>query len=389
MSLNLPKKQIDFYMNWSYWEKTAFFQAADVVVIGAGIVGLHAALTFKKQQPQARVVVLERGLLPDGASTKNAGFACFGSVSELLMDLEENSEDSVFALVEKRWRGLQKLRQVLGDEALHFENLGGYELFMEEHFFEQCAHKIDFLNEALAQIIGKTVYRIADEQLKPFGFAGVNHLIFNAYEGQIHTGWMMKALLDQALQAGIEVRFGWEVEAIFPEEKNVILQLTSGLHWATRQVLVTTNGFARQLLPELLVQPGRGQVLVTAPVPNLPFAGTFHVDCGYTYFRNIDGRILLGGGRNLDFETEATTQAGLTDRIQNHLETLLRQVILPQKEIEIEHRWSGIMGFGPTQMPIVARLGDRIFCAVKMQGMGVAIGSLMGEEAANLLLEAQ
>jgi hypothetical protein len=50
-------------------------------------------------------------------------------------------------------------------------------------------------------------------------------------------------------------------------------------------------------------------------------------------------RILLGGGRNLDFETETTTEFAQTEIIQNRLEQLLKEVILPQQDFKIAHRW--------------------------------------------------
>ena len=74
---------------FSYWERTAFVGHADVIIIGTGIVGLSAALNLKRLQPSLKVTVLERGFLPSGASTKNAGFACFGTVSEQLEYLKK------------------------------------------------------------------------------------------------------------------------------------------------------------------------------------------------------------------------------------------------------------------------------------------------------------
>lgn len=67
----------------SYWEKVNFYRP-DIIIVGSGIVGLTAAIAIKKQQPNISVTILERGFLPSGASTKNAGFACFGSISELI-----------------------------------------------------------------------------------------------------------------------------------------------------------------------------------------------------------------------------------------------------------------------------------------------------------------
>ena len=133
------------------------------------------------------------------------------------------------------------------------------------------------------------------------------------------------------------------------------------------------------------MQPARAQVLITKPIPNLDIKGTFHLDEGYYYFRNINHRVLLGGGRNLDFEGETTTSHDTTELIQNRLEELLKNVILPQTHFEIDHRWSGTMGIGANKQPIVAQLSSHVYCGVRMGGMGVAIGSIIGQELADLI----
>ena len=102
------------------------------------------------------------------------------------------------------------------------------------------------------------------------------------------------------------------------------------------------------------------------------------------YFRNIDNRILFGGGRNLDFLAEQTTEFGETELIQNQLEKLLKEIILPNEKFEIERRWSGIMGVGNRKSPIVRPLSSNVFCGVRLGGMGIAIGSLVGKELAEL-----
>ena len=75
-------------MNFSYWELKEWFTNVDFTIVGSGIVGLNCALTLKKKHPTATILVLEKGMLPQGASSKNAGFACFGSLSELVDDLK-------------------------------------------------------------------------------------------------------------------------------------------------------------------------------------------------------------------------------------------------------------------------------------------------------------
>ena len=95
---------------FSYWEQQSF-SYYDHIVIGSGIVGLSLAIELTEREPGKRVLVLERGLLPTGASTRNAGFACMGSATELLDDLLYMTEAEVLGLFELRKKGLSLLRK--------------------------------------------------------------------------------------------------------------------------------------------------------------------------------------------------------------------------------------------------------------------------------------
>jgi gamma-glutamylputrescine oxidase len=373
-------------VNISYWEQNAWFDEIDVLIIGSGIVGLNAALHLKTKSPRLKVLILERGMLPSGASTKNAGFACFGSPSELLDDLAKQNEDLVFSLVEKRWKGLLRLRKNLGDKAISYEGLGGYEIFDDDSRFEACESKLAYLNKQLASIChSPNVYQLADKKIAGFGLKKTKHMLVNTAEGQIDTGKMMHALLTKVQSLGVLILNTSAVNTFAEQGKFVEVITGDGLKIRAEKLLFATNGFARQLLPELDVKPARAQVLITAPIKGLKLKGAFHYDRGYYYFRNINNRVLLGGGRNLAFQEEETDHFGLTSKIQNTLDELLRTLILPGKSFEVERRWSGIMGVGEQKTAIVKKISPRIFCAVRMGGMGVAIGSLVGEEAAALL----
>ena len=370
-------------MQLSYWELKNWFSNVDFTIVGSGIVGLHCALALREKFPQAKILVLEKGILPQGASTKNAGFACFGSISEILDDLKTHSEDEVVALVEKRWKGLQLLRKRLGDELIEFKPYGGYELFLkdDEAFFENCIQKIPFINEVLKPIFKTDVF---EKQVDRFGFQNIfDYLIFNPFEGQIDTGNMMQALLKEATSKDILILNQQNVSS-YQDLNGKVEVVTNEVSFTTNKLLFATNGFATQLT-EGKVQPARAQVLITKPIENLDIKGTFHLDKGYYYFRNFENRILFGGGRNLDFEGETTTDLNQTKIIQDSLEQLLKNVILPKYDFEIEHRWSGIMGVGNHKKPIVEQLTENVYCGVRMGGMGVAIGSLIGQELADLL----
>ena len=372
---------------FSYWEQGSFFNGFDVLIIGSGIVGLSAALNLKSKNQKLKIGILESGFLPSGASTKNAGFACFGSVSELIDELNYSGEEELLKLVEMRWLGLQKLRKNLGDKAICFNQFGGYELFRnnEQELANSCIENIPYLNKILSPIIGTTdIFSVNNHEIAGFGFANSTHLIKNKNEGQIDTGKMMHALLSKVQGMGISIFNNCRVEKIEYDTKEKILISNQG-RFLTRKVILASNAFIKDLFPEVDVKPGRGQVLISEEIKNLKIKGCFHYNRGFTYFRNIDNRVLLGGARDLDFDGEETYNMGITNTIQNALEKLLEEVILPNQKVKIESRWSGIMGFGSELKPIVKELKSGIFCAVRCNGMGVAMGSLLGEQVAELI----
>lgn len=368
------------FQNLSFWEKETFLHRADVLILGSGIVGLSTAIFLKERDPSQKVTVLERGYLPCGASTKNAGFSCIGSPSELLDDLGKNSASDVFATVEKRWKGLQNLNSMLGTDNIGYLELGSHELFRpnEQKILDNCLNKINYLNQELEGITGiQGVFQLAPNIPTKFGFEGFSSAISHKAEGQINTGKMMRSLIKKAQQLDILILTGIEVTEI--DEHTVYTQHGK---LSFNKLAVCTNGFSKRFFPELDVEPARAQVVVTSPIENLKFQGIFHLDAGYYYFRNIGDRVLLGGGRNLDFEGENTTELENTKLITNQLKQMLSDNILPNTSFEIEHQWAGTMGVGKAKSPIVDQVSENIFCGIRLGGMGVAIGSLVGKELA-------
>lgn len=375
-------------MNLSFWESSTFFAEIDVAIIGSGLVGLNAALTLKELRPNLKIVILEKGIFPSGASTRNAGFACFGSPSELLDDLTSQSENEVFDLVEQRWRGLQKLLSRIGEKGLEFEQFGGHELFLEQdaELYKNCKEQLPYLNKQLQKIIPiPNNYKVVKRD--KFGFNGLNKQIKIQAEGQIHTGKMMQRLIELATEKGIKIYNGITIKTFEDIDTHVEIHTENGWKIKSQKIILATNGFTKKILPELEVQPARNQVLITKPIENIPFKGTFHLDKGYFYFRNVGNRVLFGGGRNLDKEKETTAEFGTTDLIKSSLINYLKTNILPNHNFEVEQWWSGILGVGDQKTPIIRHLSNNVITAVRLGGMGVAIGSLTGEESAKLCLK--
>jgi len=369
----------------SVWEKESFFEPADIIIAGSGLVGLWSAYHLKKHAPKLSITVVDRGIIPTGASTRNAGFACFGSLTELMANREEMGEDQLLQLVEWRYKGIKRIKKTFGHKSIDYQRNGGFELLTSFDNNDLRSH-IDEFNRLLKNITGhQKTFRLQNEQIAPFGFAGIRHLVESRAEGQLHSGKLCQALLRLVQSMGVTVLNGIEITSYEKVHGHLLLHTQHGFPLMASQLLVATNAFARQLLPQLDVSPARGQVLVTSPIEGLPFKGTFHFDEGFYYFRNLGNRVLLGGARNKALEEENTPEMVITDTIQQELQRFLSETVIPGRHYTIEHRWSGIMGMGGEKMPIVRAVNDHVFCAVRMSGMGVALAPVVGEQIAVMM----
>lgn len=372
----------------SFWEKDVFLKKYDVIVVGAGFSGLWLAYFLKKYQPKIEIAILEAGVLPTGASTKNAGFSCFGSPTELLENIEVMGLDQAMFWAEKRYEGIKLISQYFGSE-IGYDDCGGVELFSDKTIFEDTKEQLNALNQSIKSIVGNDNHFFVDENvIQHAGFSGFEYAIKNTVEGSIHSGKLISAMTEAVQAMKVRLFNGVKVQRFENEGDSVKVYAENGLVFEAKHLSITTNAFTKQLLPEVDLYAGRGQVLITEPIEGLNWQGTFHFDKGYYYFRNYRNRVLFGGGRNLDFQSENTDEFALTALVQNRLEQLLYENIIPKhKNIKIDQRWSGIMAFDETKTPVSKCLNPQISLSVRMNGMGVALAPTLSGNLAKEIIE--
>lgn len=357
----------------------------DVVIIGGGAVGMSVGASLLENHPKLEVLVVDSGLFPNGASVKNAGFACFGSLTEILGDYRSVGTQDSLLLMKHRYDGLQLLRKRFRESEIGFEPCGGYDLI--DYSQKDQMDKVADVNRDVKAVIGIEPYSIDDTFISRYGFskAKVFSVVKNRYEGLLNSGLLMRSLRKLFCRLGGQIVSGGLVVSSQEELENGQVKI-KGIgdqvqELKTNKVVCCTNGYSKSLLPNLSFKPGRGQVLLTEEVKGLKLDSGFHYQEGFFYFRNLGSRILLGGGRNLDFEGETTTEDSLTERIQRSLESLLKDLIVPSAGVvKIERRWSGVMAFGESKFPVLEEASDSCIVATRMGGMGVALASWVGDQ---------
>lgn len=369
--------------SWSYWERLAYPQEQDLLIIGAGFTGLSAAYHAKKRHPNWRILVLERDLLAEGASSKNAGFACYGTIGEILSDFKLMGREEALQLVLKRWRGLQFLRDLVEEEPIEFRQYGGTEVFLEDEreAYENALDELGRINTYFKEAgISQELYRPSEHYKRINGALGS---IFSGEEAQLDPVKTLTELEKQVLEMGVPILRGIEAKG-FEQRGSEWKLLSNKGDWISSKLLFCTNAFG-MAGKALDITPARNQVLITKPFKHdLPY-GNYHAREGYIYYRTVGERILIGGARHLAFEEETTAQMGHNPRLIAYLGKYLDEVLGMAGQWELDQKWSGIIATGASKEPISEEIAPGLWFCGRFGGMGVALSAQQGYELANRL----
>lgn len=364
----------------SFWE-VEVLQRADVLIIGAGFTGLYTALNVKQLHPDWDVKVIDRAPFSAGASTRNAGFACFANPTELWNDVESMGEEEAVALTKHRYEGLKQLKSWFAPDSIGWSNEFSGELFWDGVRAEPTFQRLKDLNRLLELVTGESgVFHKTEVN----GFPAVQ----NRLEGGLNTGMLVQELHKKCRLMDIAVIGGVEVTEILKQEPAVLVRTKSG-NWHANQVIVTTN--ALYPTPYSDLQAVRNAVLVSQPIDH-SWTGTFSAEGGYYYWRDVTDhnggkRLLIGGGRHLFRETETTNAFGVLEEVKTHLEEVAQRQ-LGVSTFRTDMAWSGILGVGKHTkgLPIVEEHQPGIFYGIRLGGMGVALSAGVGRQLASLLV---
>lgn len=153
-----------------------------------------------------------------------------------------------------------------------------------------------------------------------------------------------------------------------------------------RGVVVCVDGALAQVLPELgeRARPARLQMLATAPDSAGVPPAAIGTRWGWDYWqRTADGRVALGGCRDVGGEAEWTNDAAPTEPVQHALERRLRDGL--EVRAPITHRWAAVVSYTADGLPLLEQVRPRVWAVGAYNGTGNLLGPVLGRAAARLV----
>ena len=336
--------------------------AADVEIVGGGITGISAALTLARGG--LRVRVHEARTVASGASGRNGGFALRGGAmayDSARAWLGHDAAADYWRLTEAY---VDRMAELGGDA---IRRTGSLRLAGEDERDELLAEY-----EALREDGFGAEWR--DELPEPLDgrFPGA---LFHPDDAVLQPARLVLRLAQEAADAGVEIREHDRVEDLDA--------------LGAETVLVATDGYPSGLLGELegLIIPTRGQMIATEPLPERLFPMPHYGRHGYDYWhQNSEGRLIVGGFRDADMDSEFTAEEATTERIQGALDAFAEALL--GRMPAVTHRWSGVFGLVPDLMPVVGPhpRGEGLWIAGGYSGHGNVLGLMCGDLVAQAIL---
>jgi glycine/D-amino acid oxidase-like deaminating enzyme len=334
----------------------------DAIVIGGGVTGCSCALTLAARG--LRVRVHEAREVAGGASGRNGGFALRGGAMSYLRARRSMGREGAGALWQLSERALDTMASLAGDELRRVGSLRlaadadeRAELEAERDALREDDFAVEWLDQLRAPLDGL--------------FHGA---LVHPRDGAVHPARWVRLLAARAVEAGAE---------IVERDRVGLRELEADA------VVVATDGSTSRLLPELAstVVPVRGQMLATAPLADRVFDRPHYARHGFDYWQQTaDGRLVVGGKRDVSFETEYTDVEETTPLVQERLEAFAAELVggaLPP----VTHRWAGVWGETPDSLPLAGSVPGRpgVWVAGGYSGHGNVLGFACGDLVARAI----
>ena len=360
---------------------------ADVVIVGGGYTGLSAAGRFVERG--IRPLIVEANGIGWGASGRNGGVLSPKSRLAIPVIARQHGLDVARRMAELGHEAVDAVR-----EAVRRDGIDDANLTMTGNL--RCAHSpsaFDALRDearTMREDFGDETSRILDrdEVAAETGSADFVGGVLVSHAGLIHPLNYTLGLAEGLRARGVDIWEGAPATSIRQDGSEVVVETPVGTIRAKR-VLLATNGYSDLANGTAAIRrsviPFRSAMVATGPLSEEIRAQLLRHGRSYSetrrmmrWFRPYRDRLIFGGrgafGRN---DSKAAFDA---------LEQAMVRVFPDLAGVPVTHRWSGLVAMTLDAVPQIGRLDDRISFALGYNGAGIAMASLMGRYAADVVL---
>jgi sarcosine oxidase subunit beta len=358
-------------------------RSPDVIVVGGGVTG--TSISWRLAQAGHRVLLLERRGICAGASGRNAGNTGAGSGMHAAL----GTVRAIQTITSANLQLLKTLDDEL-DKDFELRLPGSMDVLTTP---EQLAHAKETVTTK--QMAGSEVELIdaaTTRSIMPSLSPRILGATYARDRGHLWPFALVTGLADAASRAGAEIRIGARVERLARSGDRVTGVVVDGETITCGDVVLATNAWTPQLLPELpagALVPARGQILVTQPLPPLlacPFGTNFDKEYGR---QTPGGQIVCGGYRRLDVdEGLGTYREEVTLPVLAGIARCLTDLFpVLRGKARVVRAWAGIMGFTADGLPLIGRYepAPGLTIAAGFNGGGFSWGVIVGKIIASLL----
>ena len=328
---------------------------ADVCVVGLGGSGLSAVHELLKQGRS--VVGIDAGAVGCAAAGRNGGFLLAGTAKFYHDAVAAYGRDFTRALYLET---LAEIDRIEADVPEHVRRTGSLRIAADEPELEDCGRQLDAM-------------RADDLPVERYdGPEGIG-LLFPR-DAVFQPLARCRSLASRAAAAGARLCENSPAVSLAKGEVR-----TPNGTVSCERVIVAVDGRLESLLPELSgrVRTARLNMLATAPAHDVSYTRPVYYRYGMEYWQQLtDGRIALGGFRDLGGEEEWTSSADVSPALQSLLTTFLRERV--GTSAEITHRWAAPISFSADGLPICEEVRDGVWAIGGYSGTGNVIGALWG-----------
>ena len=350
--------------------------SVDVLIVGAGYTGLHAALQAARAGCQTLVV--DKEIAGYGASSRNGGQVSTSLKPGFATLARRHGAETARALLREGQASLDFIAQFVREEqiACHFRVGGRFHGAHTPRQYDKLAREA----EAAEGVIKTDAFVVSRaDQRNELGTDVYYGGIVYPHHASLHPGMYHHGLRARVDAAGAQVVSSCAVTGIDRQHGGFVVQTERGAVRAERVVLAT-NGDTGGLSPwhQRRVIPIGSYMIATEPLPPEIMDRVMPTDrilsdtrkLVYYYRPSPDRRRILFGGRVSLRETDPRRTGPL-------LRAELVRLFPELKDVRISHSWSGFVGYTfDTMMHCGA--DDGLYYAMGYCGAGVGMASYLG-----------